>query len=589
LGKRGIGVAGKRVTGKHKAARHLALADRIAIWRAGRLRSATGFARPSVPRSIGLYTRGQQIVEGHLLMAGHLAEAPGQLLWDVPAPDPAFAAETQGFQWLDDLAALGDAPAMRLAQGWTADWIARFGRGRGPGWTPGLTGRRLIRWMHHGTLLLHRRPGAEAAAFYRSATRQAAYLARRWQAAPPGLPRFEALTGLLTASLTLTGLEPLCDPALAALARDCGAEIDAEGGIQSRNPEELLEVFTLLTWAAEGLAEAEHSAPPELGAAIDRIALALRALRHADGGVARFHSGGRGIEGRLDHALAQSNTRPGSAPGQAMGFARLGARRTTVIIDATAPPSGRAAGTAHASTTAFELTSGRRPVIVNCGAGAPFGAEWGRASRATASHSALSVEGYSSSRLGEAKDGIEPLSYRCGVTARRQTTGPDGTHLHLTHDGWSSSHGLTTSRGLVLSNDGRILSGEDALLCVSSPERRLFESVMTRTGNEGVRFALRFHLHPDVDAALEPGRTAVSIALKSGEIWVFRYRGVATLSLDPSVYLEKGRLKPRAAKQIVLLADARDYETRLGWTLAKAQDTPIAIRDLDREDLLVTL
>lgn len=567
----------------------LRLADRIAIWRAGRMKPATRFARPPSPRSIGLYARGRQLVQGQVLLAGHLVDTGGKLLWEVNAPDLDFAREAQGFQWLDDLAALGDAPAQRLAQDWTADWISRFGRGSGPGWTPGLTGRRLIRWMHHGTLLLHRRSEAEVASFFRSATRQAAFLSRRWRAAPQGLPRFEALTGLLTASLVLEGLQTLCDPALAALAHDCKTEIDAEGGIPSRNPEELLEVFTLLTWAAEALAEAGHPAPPELGSAIDRVAPALRVLRHADGGLARFHSGGRGIEGRLDHALAQSSTRPGHVTGPAMGFARLSAGRTTVIVDAAAPPGGRAAGTAHASTTAFELTSGRRPVIVTCGTGAPFGSDWRRASRATASHSALSVEGYSSSRLGEAKDGIEPMAYRCSVTAHRQTMGPDGTHLHLAHDGWSTSHGLTTSRGLVLSNDGRNLSGEDALICVSAAERRLFETVMTRTGHEGVRFALRFHIHPDADATLDMGGTAVSIALKSGEIWVFRYRGLATLSLDASVYLEKGRLKPRGCKQIVLLAEARDYETRLGWTLAKAQDTPLAIRDLDREDPLVPL
>ena len=72
--------------------------------------------------------------------------------------------------------------------------------------------------------------------------------------------------------------------------------------------------------------------------------------------------------------------------------------------------------------------------------------------------------------------------------------------------------------------------------------------------------------------------------LRSGEIWVFRHGGVAKLALEPSVYLEKGRLKPRATSQIVLSAHARDLETRIGWTLAKAQDTPLAIRDLDRDD-----
>ena len=55
------------------------------------------------------------------------------------------------------------------------------------------------------------------------------------------------------------------------------------------------------------------------------------------------------------------------------------------------------------------------------------------------------------------------------------------------------------------------------------------------------------------------------------------------------MFLEKGRLKPRPARQIVLSARAMELETRIGWTLAKAQDTPLAIRDLDRDDMPVPI
>ena len=84
------------------------------------------------------------------------------------------------------------------------------------------------------------------------------------------------------------------------------------------------------------------------------------------------------------------------------------------------------------------------------------------------------------------------------------------------------------------------------------------------------------------------GGAAVSVALKSGEIWIFRHDSGAHLSVEPSVYLEKGRLKPRAAKQIVLSGVAMEYATRIRWSLAKAQDSAMAIRDLHREELDLT-
>ena len=565
------------------------LANRLAMWRALRAPPASGFLSQPEPRSMGQFARGKQMIAGNFMFAGVVVEAPGKAIWDIQLTENGQTDLTHGFVWLDDLAAVADGAARARAQSWTWDWIARFGTGKGPGWTPDLTGRRLIRWINHALLLLTARDRAQSDGYYRSLSAQVVYLSRCWHKAAPGLPRFEALTGLIYAGLALTGMEGRVDPAVAALGVECSREIDEMGGIPTRNPEELLEVFTLLTWAVQALSEAGRGPPPALVQAIERIAPTLRAVRHADGGLARFHGGGRGIEGRLDQALAAAGVRPGPATGAvlAMGYARLAAGRTTVVVDAAAPPDGRAGLSAHASTSAFELTSGRRPVIVSCGSGVSFGVDWWRAGRATPSHSALAVDGYSSSRL-QPGDGPEAMIDRAQVSALRQTNGPDGAQIFVAHTGWSATHGLGCTRDLVLSGDGRKLTGIDILGAFTAAENVQFEKLLTNSRLQGVGLTVRFHLHPDVDAALDMNGSAVSLGLKSGEIWVFRHDGHAKLALEPSVFLEKGRLKPRATRQILLFARAMELETRIGWTLAKAQDTPLAIRDLYHDDLPVS-
>ena len=150
---------------------------------AGLARPATGFVSQPEPRSVGLYARGRQLVAGNFLFSGHLIEAPGLLIWDIAIPDPAFEDEVQGFAWLDDLAAVGDGAARKRAQDWTWGWIARFGRGSGPGWTPDLTGRRVIRWINHALFLLNGRDRTETQAYYRALSRQTVFLSRRWHAA----------------------------------------------------------------------------------------------------------------------------------------------------------------------------------------------------------------------------------------------------------------------------------------------------------------------------------------------------------------------------------------------------------------------
>jgi len=526
-------------------------------------------------------SKGRQLVSGHVLMAGHRIEIEDNSVWDVPAPSPRFTNALHGFGWMDDLAALGDRPAQDTAQDWTFEWIERYGRGRGPGWTPDLTGRRLIRWINHAVLLCAGQNETNVAAFHLSLAQQTLFLAKRWPAAPPGLPRFEALTGLIYAGLSLRGMESHVNTAADGLARECRDRIDAGGGVATRNPEDLLEIFTLLNWAALTLAESGRKARPEHAAAIERIAPTLRALRHSDGGLARFHGGGRGTEGWLDQALATSGVRKAPAPGLAMGYARLHGGRTSLIMDAAAPPTGDASFDAHASTLAIEVTSGRRPMIVSCGSGAEFGADWHKAGRATPSHSVLGLDGFSSSRLVGDGDNLRLTGGPHEVHAKFLTD--DGlTGIVAGHDGYMPTHGLGYLRRIEMSSDGRMIHGEETLAAVSDAEKEKFDTAMSR--ERGVPFSLRFHLHPDVDPSLDLGGTAVSLALKSGEIWVLRYEGRFRLDIEPSVYLEKGRLEPRAAKQVVLSGAALDYATRIRWSLAKAQDTPVGLRDLVRDD-----
>lgn len=551
-----------------------------------RKKSITGFVSQPEPRTIGSFARGRQLVAGNLLFSGYLVESDDNDLWEVDAPNAAFDAERHGFAWLDDLAAVGDVRARERAQAWLWDWIAQHGTGKGAGWTPELTGRRVIRWINHAIFLLRGKEPEESNAFFRSLAQQTWFLSKRWQGAQPGLPRFEALTGLIYAGLALEGLEDLADPAVRALANECDAQIDDQGGLPTRNPEELLEVFTLLCWASAALHEAGRGATPSHTAAIERIAPTLRALRHADGQLARFHGGGKGLEGRLDHALAASGVKPRQSEGLSMGYARLTGGRTSVIVDASLPPSGKASHNAHASTLAFELTSGRRPLIVNCGSGESFGVDWRRAGRATPSHSTLCLDGFSSARLADpdTASGHEALIEGPVHVPIEMSDASDGARFQGGHDGYASVFGLTHARTLELAFDGRGLVGEDMLLAMDDAAKRKFDKAMDATVLSGVGFDVRLHLHPEVDAAVDLGGAAVSMALKSGEIWVFRHDGQYKLSLEPSVYLEKGRLKPRATKQIVLSGRAIEYATRIRWTLSKAHDTAVAIRDLNRDE-----
>lgn len=568
-------------------ARRIRWGHRWAAWRAGHAAPPPRFAAQPEPFFIGHYGLGQRLARGDWALGDARLAAPDP--WTIEPPTIRFAQALHGFGWLDHLAAVGDARATKAAQGWTDGWIARFGAGAGPGWEPQATGRRVTRWIMHAGLLTAGRRDAAEPALRAALGRQARFLARRWPLAGPGLPRIEALTGLITAALWLDGLEALLPAAAAGLGQAAARDIDAEGAIASRNPEELLEIFTQLAWAASTMLAAEREPPAAVIDALDRVAPVLRLLRHADGGLPRFHGGEAGMPGQFERALTLYGQPPlihagPDATGQAMGYARLQGGRTSLIVDAAPPPAGASGLAAHASTLALELTSNRRPVIVGCGATPLFGPAWERAGRATEAHSTLAIEGISSARFDPVDDDArERLTGGPRSVTLHRSRDRDGTTLLLGHDGWLASHGLTHSRGLALSADGRMLLGEDRLAALAPADRRRFNAALGAGRGRALDYALHFHLHPEAEASADrPGHT-VTIRLRSGEAWLFRFDGPGRLALEPSYYLDVTASEPRRAQQIVIHAAIDSFASQINWTLAKAHDTPLAIRDIGRD------
>ncbi|UWQ18587.1 heparinase II/III family protein [Jannaschia sp. M317] len=552
------------------------MATRWRVMRAAPTRGRRSLVWQPQPRGSGSARRGNQLRGGLWHFAGQLVEAPATSPWDITAPSAPFEMQLHGFGWIDDLMATGAREASEFARTWVMDWVRRYGTGRGPGWAPALTGRRLLRWISHAPDLLRAMPDTDQRAFFDALYRQAGYLRRHWKDAGQGLPRMEALTGLLYSGLTLEGMGDFGPDAARALARAMDSDIGPDGGVPSRNPEALLEVATLLGWAIEALRDGGGDLPPGLVEAQARLIPTLRALRHADGGLARFHGGGQGKPGRLDRVLVTSGVRARNDSGLAMGFVPVGHGRTTVILDAEAPPTGPVSGSAHASTLALEMTSGACPVIVNCGPGGAFGPDWHRAGRATASHSTLAIEGYSSARIGpllaEGGRRIAPLIQAPRKVQWQRSASRRSSTVMLSHDGYGPSHGLTHLRRIDLSTDGRVLQGEDSLRAITAADKETFEDAMTAASLQGVPFHVRFHLHPDTLAEADMGGRAISLTLPSGEVWVFRSGSRAKMTIEKSVYLEPGRLNPRPAQQVVLSDRVVKYAATIDWTLTRAQE-----------------
>lgn len=536
-------------------------------------RAPRALAGAPEPPFIGAAERADALADGVLAFGDASLEAPGAVIWDLEPPSTGWRREAHGFGWLDDMAAAARPRTRETLRAWVFDWINRHGAGSGEGWRAEIAGRRLSRWICHSGALLTGATAEREQLFRKALGAQARFVARRWRAAPTGLGRMEAAAGLVCAGLTLEGEAELLSLGLAAAGETCATALDGTGGLASRNPEDLAEMFALTVWLRRAAERGGHAPVTALDAPIAAMAAALRALRFGDGTLARFHGGGEGRPGRLDRALAQSGARAGARAAAPMGFRRLSAGQTTIVIDASAPPMKGALGCA--SALALEFHSGRRAIVTSCGPGAGFGETWRLACRATAAHSALTLAGFSSARLG--RDGAGFVGAPATVSVEREEDAK-GVWLRAGHDGYRAAFGLTASRRLNLSTSGRDFRGEDTLHAASAADRRRFDAAAASKGVGGaLPYAVRFHLHPAI--SLERESAGVRLTTASGEVWRFT-QGGGDLMIADSLYLDSAVRTPRATKQIVVMGDAASYGGRVQWAFQRIEADDRATRDL---------
>lgn len=462
------------------------------------------------------------------------------------------------FSWLRDLRAVGRDEAQARARALVREWIADHGAPAGDAWRPDVLGERIGNWLAQHDFLCTGADQRFRAAYYRSLCRQARHLSRVADGGPGDARRLIAVKGLIYAGVCLPGRGRWREQGIELLERELARQVLPDGGHFERSPSQHLAVLRDLIDVRAALLAAEQEVPTRLQEAIDRMAPMLRNFRHGDGGLAIFNDSIEEPQLLIEMVLRLAES-AGEAPASAphTGFQRLAAGSTVVILDAGAPPPPGADALAHAGTLAFEMSVGRQRLIVNCGGyrngeGQGDVAAWRQSCRASAAHSTLVVDDTNSSQvLKRGGLGIRPAEVSC----RREHHEGD-TLIDASHDGYGPRFHLVHRRRLYLPRGGDDLRGEDSLLPLGGAGRC-----------GGDRFAIRFHLHPDVRASKVWNRKWATLVLPSGARWRFQAAG-ATLAIEESVYLGTGEAIQRS-RQLVVSGRLGGEPAQVKWAIRR--------------------
>lgn len=460
----------------------------------------------------------------------------------------AWRGWINGFSWLQDLRSCGGPAARQLARQLTQQWLDENPSYDSFAWQSDILGARLRQILLNHAFLEVQTDALFRSALLYSLNRQATHLARALPDGLTGSALLKASVALMIAGAMLPQGDALLARGRKLFAQEIAKQILADGGHIERSPGMMLDLLQHFLDLRHILTLTRQALPDHLQVAIENLAAVLHMLTHGDGKLALFNDSNEEtaellhlvfsrVGGERERHLTQLPL---------TGFQRLQAGKALVIMDCGAPPRHGLDNHAHAGTLAFEMSYGADRMIVNCGAGHPSTAEWRQVQRATAAHSTLVIDDTNSSMLLD-HGGMALIPTI--VTSRREETNGQ-VWLDTSHNGYDESFGLLHRRRLFLAGDGNELMGEDVI-----------------SGTGGNAFALRFHLHPQVQASITQNGQAALLKLPGGSGWRMRIQG-ADIALAESIYMgQRGQV--RRSQQLVVLGMIDSDTTTVKWAFQK--------------------
>lgn len=492
---------------------------------------------------------GREIISGIFTLAGQTINKE-TLSWEPAQASEEWFTELHSFEWLRDLRSAGGERARKMARDMVKSWLDEYSKHDEKTWRADILGRRLKSWISFYDLFCAAANEDFKKSYFAGLVRQARYLSNALDMPDvlKGIPLMHALRGLAYAGIALEGQEGYLERAFSDILDQIKEQILPDGGHISRNPEDCFDFLMCLVDLRSALIAARIEIPEELQHAIDRIAPAVKFFRHQDSAFAQFNGGREKYAYLCETILMHSG-----ANGKAMkslphsGYERLNKGRSSLIMDIGLPMVSKYSGRSHAGLMSFEYSYGRERIIVNCGTTSVKG-KWRDLLRSTLAHSTLTMNNKNLFHFDK-----EGLASNLPIVTHRRYEEGDLMAVEAAHSAYMPDFGINHHRSVKLVEKGDVLKGEDHL-----------------SGKSGQNFSIRFHLHPDVKAALIKNGEEVQVIAKSGANWIFKFRGHSAI-LEESVYCNDGA-SPVKTQQIVFEGKTVSTTTIISWEMRKTRD-----------------
>lgn len=509
--------------------------------------------------------------QGRAMLGGRFALADARMSvqgsgdpWNRASPSRAFAVELHRFSWLSALMTQGDEGAKEALRLFKL-WHGTFKTWSPFSWGPGVLPRRLINLSAFARRMAAAGTPGDGIVLARSLAEQGRHLLRLYNDPATQATRAIALTilgcvlsGRVGDGFRRKGLKRLP----AALRRT----VLADGSHASRSPQAGLELLFDLLMLEDALAQRSQAASPAVEHAIEQLSRFVRQMSHPNGSLCGFQGGEGLLDNQVAPALVRTEDKAGRKPvGDTLEqgrYQRLMGHTLSVFVDAGEPRMDAFGTSACDQPMNFEVSGGHDRLIVSPGWSPQQGEQ--QMLRVIGAGNGLSIGDEAllvpvTGPLGELLDNaLEGPRYK--VRSRRAEAETSGVLLEMEHDGWKPRYGLRHERRFYVDYQRDELRGEDRLTPIDTRKDLPMAAP----------FAIRFVLHPEVQASLARDRKSILLRGPGGRGWWLRHDAREVVLEENGTVFEAGQ--PQRASIVILRGSCRlDSPTRVRWKLSPAE------------------
>lgn len=446
--------------------------------------------------------KGYEILSGFITFYGEKFYFSGSV-WNQNNASETWRNELQSFSWIRHLRAVGSSKARIFSRKTIVDWVNKHSKWTKREWRSDILSKRICYLVENFSFFCSGSDEQIQKKIIKSISQQANHLINYNFSDIRGFERIYCIKALIVSALSFFPMNKYLELGFSLILLEIDKQVSRDGLHIEKSPMKHLEFLKILIDIRSFFSISKLKIPEKLNKTISLMAAFLKFFRHGDGNLATFNNSSPVSKTIIDQVLTRSNSRlkiPSSS--HLMGFYRISENKLTFIMDGGNPNKT----STYAGSLSFELSFGKRIIIVNSGSPHIQNKRWAKAMKSSAAHTTLTIDDINSSDIFFDE-------FKSGRLAKVWSKKFDDNKCHWiesSHNGYKNLFGLIHNRKIHLDASSRVLRGQDTL--VKTPGYYQKKPKV---------FFIRFHLHPDVEANLTSNKKKVILKLKDGYGWEF--------------------------------------------------------------------